>query len=593
MSQEEKDIAPLRGKNSQPKPPQSSRGLQWRRLLLPPAGAFVLVTVVMLLATQFRGAPTGSVQTMKQVASPISASALVPVSPTVPVVLPTVPPGAPIRFERDEEGYRLYADKGVVYYGKQANWDPWISPTRLLVTWLAMPRDGNRVHEAYILNLDTGALEQLPGYQVHMAAYASKDGSRVALLDLGNDRILLSDLRSGEVSKISDREANVSQWAGEALHPAGDDFLIDHGSVTWVSPDAFVVDIFPDVGPSGEVSHWADTLLMVDIPGKRAHLLAPGFLEGALPDGTILLSQDSPDGTDLFALQPPYTGELVPISEPGAWIGSVAVSPDGAKVAWLEAEPELKDLANQHELCFEGCGFRPTPKAIAIWEPGSGQLKRLFVAEGWRHRGLDMHHMYLAWSKDNAAIFYHILADDRQVGLYKLAPDGSTEELVKSPAAESEFVGADSLRGITFLGEANDGSIYYSPPGDTYVLVRRNADGTTEVLAQPELKETWGPAVVDSWLINESRHVLILNEDGATVIDLASGEHRKVTFPAQQLLEKVSEPYQTIPYPFRNVRLSPDGRWLAYAGWDDDQYEYFSLEGLPDPGLVLRVVEVK
>ena len=102
------------------------------------------------------------------------------------------------------------------------------------------------------------------------------------------------------------------------------------------------------------------------------------------------------------------------------------------------------------------------------------------------------------------------------------------------------------------------------------------------------------PAVVDSWSVDESERVLIVDEDGVTVIEIASGEQRKVPFPAQHIFEEMLEPSERVfKWPFSNVRVSPDGRWLAYTGWDTDQNHYFSLEGLPDEGLVLRVVELK
>ncbi|MDQ5826123.1 MAG: hypothetical protein M3441_18170 [Chloroflexota bacterium] len=604
MSQQEKDISSLDGGNEETPGAQNAKPILWRRLLLPIAGAFVLAVVAMLLATQFRGSPTLTPQAGEQVTSPISADASVHVRPTVAVALPTAPPGAPLRFERHEKGYRLYADRGVVYYG--SNSDPWVGPNRLLVTWLAMAFDRNRVHDAYVLNLESGALEQLPGYEVQMTVHASKDGSRVALLDPGNGRVLLSDLLSGEVSKIYDREATAVQWAGEDVHPkdvgkgkdegrdeSDDSFSFERGNVTWVSPDAFVVEMYPGIPPAQRATRWAKTFLLVDVPNKRAHLLPTGFLEGALPDGTILLSQDSLDGTDLFAIQPPYTGEPVQVSEPGVWIISLAVSPDRTKVAWLEAQPEAENLPHQHAMCFEGCRFKPTPKAIAIWEPRSGQLKRIPLDDGPGRPGLYLFGMYLAWSTDNTSIFYHTLVDSGHVGLYKLAPDARAEELVRAATRDFVSSGVPHLAGITFFGEADDGSVYYSLPDDYYKLMRRNSDGTSEVVADPVITDRGVPAVVNSWLLDESGHILILNEDGVTIIDIASGEQQKVSFPAQQILEKVFEPSPLVSWPFSMVRISPDGRWLAYAGWDTDQYQYFSLEGLPDEGLVLRVMELK
>src|SRR5436190_8561879 len=92
--------------------------------------------------------------------------------------------------------------------------------------------------------------------------------------------------------------------------------------------------------------------------------------------------------------------------------------------------------------------------------------------------------------------------------------------------------------------------------------------------------------VVNSSSADGVGHVMILREKGVDVIDILTGERRSVAFqyPSEQILKGVFEP-------FHNVRISPDGQWVAYSGWDDNQF--FSLEGMPDHGLVLKIDKAK
>ena len=214
----------------------------WQDALVRIVSALILVAVIAMLAVQLAGRSTNPQETIKLVPNFKISEAGANAHPTVVVALPTVEGGAPVRFERDADGYRLYADKGVVYYGEQGSttghWSAWVGPARLLVTWLSVPFDGPRIHEAYVLNLDSGLMEHLPGYKVHMSAYAWQDGSLVGLLDLRNDekhpRVLLSDLESGAVYTVYDADAKIAQWAGEDVHPKSGDFSFEHGGFTWL-----------------------------------------------------------------------------------------------------------------------------------------------------------------------------------------------------------------------------------------------------------------------------------------------------------------------------------------------------------------------
>ena len=362
------------------------------------------------LFQESRGAVTVQVQTTEQaqvaVTIPVPTETLAGMSAPAPTVTPepttkarwqgiggTPTPSAnvePVRFVPDAEGYKLYVDSGVTYYGEQTHgrWDPWVGPSRLLVTWLSRAFDGERVHDGYLLNLDAGRVERLPGFRVHMQVYAREDGKKAILLDLNNDggppRIYLSNVETGEVQTVYDLDDDVAQWAGEEMRPKDQELSISNGEAIWAGQEAFVVDVSPGLRPPAgsegteeELPRWEDTLLLVDIINQRVDVVQ-GFLAGVLPDGSVLISHDTAMGEELEVHTPPYDGAPVTISQPGVWISNVQVSSYGRNVAWIESQPPSPDLLDdQHMVCFEGCRFRPKPLAVAFWETGTGRMRRV------------------------------------------------------------------------------------------------------------------------------------------------------------------------------------------------------------------------
>jgi hypothetical protein len=500
--------------------------------------------------------------------------------------------GEPVRFVPDAEGYKLYVDSGVTYYGEQTHgrWDPWVGPSRLLVTWLSQAFDGERVHDGYLLNLDSGRVERLPGFRVHMQAYAREDGKKAVLLDLNNDggppRIYVSNIETGEVQTVYDLDADVAQWAGEEMRPKDQELSISNGTALWAGQEAFVVDVSPGLRPPAgsegteeELPRWEDTLLLVDIISQRVHMVQ-GFLAGVLPDGSVLISHDTAMGEELEVHTPPYDDAPVTISQPGVWISSVQVGSDGRNVAWIESEPPSPDfLDDQHMLCFEGCRFQPKPLAVAFWETGTGRIRKVALGPpGLDRVGQDLYDLRLQWSRDGHSVFYSGLGSDGGTQPYRIGMDGSVTAL----DAPKIMVRAETRSNPWVAGEGADGTIYFAGAAsyyDSLPLIVRRPDGTMEALAG---EGTGAPASM--WMSGGSGHLLLLREDGVEVLNMESGESRLVRFPTKEVFKEI------FGNPLREVVLSKDGKWLAYSGWDDDQYMSLDTQ---EPGLAMRIVKVR
>lgn len=142
--------------------------------------------------------------------------------PTIDISMP-FSPTEPVVFKQDEEGYRLYVNRGVVNYRGEhtsCGWgEPWIGSSRLLVTWLSPPSGGQRVHQEYMLNLNTGLMEQLPGFTAPMCAEARSDSKKAVLIGTTEDgisqRIYLSDVERNSVETVFDLDR--TSYSGQVM----------------------------------------------------------------------------------------------------------------------------------------------------------------------------------------------------------------------------------------------------------------------------------------------------------------------------------------------------------------------------------------
>jgi hypothetical protein len=492
-----------------------------------------------------------------------------------------------VTFKPYADGYDLYANRGVVSYGAQGygNMSPWIGPERLLVSWLSTAFDTDGIHEAYMLNLDKGIVEHLPGYQVGMSAYARPDGEKAVFLDLNNGgdyhRIYLSDVRTGAVETVYTPERAKPQWAGDEVHPKGQHMIFETGSVSWAGQDAFVVmgaALQPDE-PSAQ-RDWNGTLLLADIVNRKTYIFK-GFLLGTLPDGTVFISKDTATGEELDRIAPPYTNPPTVLSATGRWVLSLSAAPNGQSVSWVETLPVTGGsagqqlLANQHQMCIDPCEYLSAPLSVAIWHGNTGEVSRIDLSKvGLDQFGIHLWARPLTWDHNSNSVLYN-----SKNTLYRFGLDGSNTILVR----DSDWSMSDRamIGTLAVVAASDDGSLYIMPYSSADIrletpLYLRKPDGQ---LGTVDL----GDPKAHNWNIDDYGRLLVLQDDRLTVTNLASGQVHEVSVPASIFLRDVSDP-------FNHLLLSPDGRWLAYSGEGDNHS--FSLEG-QEHGLVLRILRVK
>jgi hypothetical protein len=177
----------------------------------------------------------------------------------------------------------------------------------------------------------------------------------------------------------------------------------------------------------------------------------------------------------LYALPPRPAPEAIPPTPVGFWAKGWATSPDGQRVAWLEAEPVPGDWSQRLPT---GCCGDPAPRirAIVVWEQHSGQTQR-FMVETLPVASLSWLADSLYWRADNATLLFTGRADpsSSDAALYSRSPAGEVHMLVRQPRIER----------ITVLAEAGDGSLYYAAgfvDANPSYLMRRHPDGQTDSL---------------------------------------------------------------------------------------------------------------
>jgi hypothetical protein len=511
----------------------------------------------------------------------------IPAPNTTPTIGLSVTITDRVTFKPYAEGYDLYANRGVVSYGAQGfgNMSPWIGSERLLVSWLSTVFDTDDIHEAYMLNLDSGVVEHLPGYQVGMSAYARPDGEQAVFLDLNNGgdyhRIYLSDLRTSAVETVYTPERAKPQWAGDEVHPKGQHMTFETGSVSWAGQDAFVVtgaQLQPDE-PSAQ-RDWNGTLLLADIVNRKTYVFK-GFLLGTLPDGTVFISKDTATGEELDRISPPYTAPPEVLSATGRWVLSLSAAPDGQSVAWLETIPVTSGstgqqlLANQHQMCPDPCEYLSAPLSVAIWHGNTGQVSRIDLSKlGLDQFGIHLGARPLTWDHNSNSVLYN-----SKDTLHRFGLDGTDTILVRDSDWSMSDRGRIGTLGV--VAASGDGSLYIMPYSRVGIrldtpLYLRKPDGQlgTVDLGDPKVRK---------WNIDDYGRLLVLQDDKLTITNLASGQVQEVSLPASIFLKDVSDP-------FNHILLSPDGRWLAYTVEGDNHS--FSIER-QEHGLVLRILRVK
>ena len=450
-----------------------------------------------------------------------------PAAPPVPPPLPN-PPQPELVAEPD--GFRLLVPAGTL--GAVA----WVGPSALLVRWFP---PGGGAETAYLVDLAAQRVQRLVTAAMQYE-FVSPGGRRLALT-WGNWRphqsvgVGVAGVQDGEMQTVLAADPDVPQWAGAAERAWQFGEAPATVTAAWLDDDRLLLTLTPQDGRN--VQNWGKVLL-ADVATHQVRTLAErGQVAAVLKGGALLLRRGWVDG-ELQLLAPPYD-RPVSVAAGGPWTAGWAVSPDGGRVAWLEAEAPPGDWSQR--LPHACCSGDPAPKvrAMALWDRETNRVQRfpLAVPTPW--------YPSLRWTEDGQAVLFMAApADDPEhTALFRLAAgDGQVRILTRS-----EWSGP-----ITVQARGADGSLYYTVNmgggANGERLVRLYPDGRQEVL-QEGIPSDWGVDRLGRWIT--------YTEDATVAVDLATGRDIRVEAP--------------------RVLLSPDGRW--------------AVGGVPYDLLLLRITD--
>ena len=461
---------------------------------------------------------------------------------------------------REGDGFRLGTAEGRLSSGTL--FDGWLDPSHLLVRW-HHPTDQSQI-ATYLADLNSGKTLLLDTKSDIALALPSPDSKRAVLLHWSeyskadnSPRALMLDMDSGEVQTIFDLDPTAPQWSAEVTAHNwnfGDVYVYLKGE--WAGQDYFVLTLRPrlevDYAPYGD---WGKVLL-VDVAGKHVRVLAEeGQVAAILPNRGVLLRLGWVDG-DLQFLPLPPTGAPVKIATRGHWTQGWAVSPDGLKVAWLEAVAPPGDWSRRKPICC--LSPQPTVQSLVVWDSSLGRevLRSPVDHTSWFLPGMSqLEGSNMRWRKDGSAVLY--------VG----HPNNGTHTALfeTDMGGRSSVLAAydwDGYLRLHVLG--NDESLYYEV-GDVQhyrhpqQMVRRYPKGRLEPLHEGGAE--MGEFVSISNYV-DMRGRWVTRQDGDfTLQDLATGKIIRVN-----ISHRVKNPIiGSIPWVYyREPDLSPDDALYVY-----------------------------
>lgn len=517
-------------------------------------------------AEQYQNMPVKTFREELRAALPATPTPL----PPSPTPLPTPADGSPVSLIKVGNGdsYRVYPHRGIIRFGV-GGMATWLGPSQLQVFWSSgkAPYEG----ASYLVVLQAGTIEKYnppqPEWYTNAPSYSSvphPDGKRALLFKGATEDVwgvTYYDVATKQEQTVYDRNASVPQWAGAEVREPG--LAFSPGEARWLSEDIFLLSL--GASPATGEPFGKGRLLLVSVGSHKIRVLAKE--EGGYCPcqyGMPLVYQTGGISGPLLMLPAPYTGTPITLTPGGPWIRDWAATPDGHRVAWVEATAPPGDWSKRlPSPCIPCESYGPNPKdpepevqAIAIWDSATGQVYRhkpshlvWSLGSAYFTQQVSLH-----WRADGSALLYatHTSGAPGRSTLYSLTPGGQPEVLAEHPWDGS----------INFLGEGNDGSIYYWVTGGKYYasgdLVRRHPAGRLEALHENLTSNMW-------W-VEPGKWLEVLQEGAVTVHDFATGSARHARF-----FDGAPSPGELGWGGVQNlVPISPDGEWAAYAGSNSD-----------------------
>jgi|GEM_PF-4859735 len=505
--------------------------------------------------------------------------------PATSTPLPTPADGRPVSLIKEGDNYLVYPHRGIVRFGV-GGVETWLGPARLRVLWSS----GKEPYEgaAYVVDLQSGTLEKYnPTPEWYgRGPYGSvlhPNGKRVLLLKGATEDVwglTLYDVTSKQEHTVFDRDPSVPQWAGADVH--GKKSAGTPGTPIWLSDDLFLLAVGPGQNSQVQDPELA-TILLVNAASHEVRVLAKRVEEYTTDFGAPVIYQIGGISGALMMLPPPYASAPITLAPGGPWIRDWTATPDGSRVAWVEATAPPGDWSERLPSPCIPCNSygstdpEPQVEAIAIWDAVTRQVYRhkpsglvWSLGSAFRSQQGAFH-----WLTGGSALLYatHASAPTRST-LYSLSP-GEQPVLL----AEHPWDGT-----VNVLGHGAEGSIYYYVTGKNYFasgdIVRRHPDGKLEVL-----HEYLSP---NMWHLQQGKWLEVLGKGEVYVHDFATGQTRHARFRADSPSPGELDWSGTAGL----VPLSPDGTWAAYAGASDDLMSG-PPRPMPDRGPAIQIVRVK
>jgi dipeptidyl aminopeptidase/acylaminoacyl peptidase len=260
------------------------------------------------------------------------------------------------------------------------------------------------------------------------------------------------------------------------------------------------------------------------------------------------------------------------------WADNPAVSPDGRRIVYQRNHFDImKDRRRSHLWLLEADGSRHRPltsgngsDGAAVWSPQGDRIAWVSAREGSSQ-------IWLRWMDSGQSAVLTQVAE--APGGLSWSPDGrmlaftmrvpaETRPLAKMPPRPKGAEWAPDVKVIDRLGYRADGAGYIDP-GYAHVFVLPAEGGTPRQVTQGDFQHRGAPV----WSRDGASLYVVSNRADGWEYDPVDSEIYRV-----DVASGAATALTTRDGLDDSPALSPDGRHLAYVGWDDRKLGYHQAQ---------------